>query len=805
MSSITGQFSYEIQNLGIKNASFYLGKNDGVLYINDFDPIHPSEKDNLYWYPTEYRLKLVNNPDFNDINTKPTYPIPTTFDELIPNYNHNDEDESTTQNVWLYHPEFTVPNTIEYIKFYITEEEDSNSEILDHYKFYTLDSDNNLVPHTYNPGTIKKNNIEIKIKKDLDESEESDNEIVYKGTWFSMTQTYDSIKFKHNKGYDYKYKFRLNQYDGVLNNIYNIIQVIEQAQSKLSDITVLIQSIVNETGTNSGPIHSSYINTISTFITEINELIESNELLYRINDTPTDEDGYLSYLVASSNCSDIIGENYNHFIINYQELNLDLIERFFEGDVTPQIQSMSNIKMIGILNNYNDSEILTINEFNQSNISQNTADDIILAIVSEDLPSQSYDTEILITIGSYLDNVGIYYTLDESDPTEQSSLVGYTTDISTNHPSPETATPHTTAQLNQEATNTTWLFFEDVSNIRTGDYVYWSGISDWNIKVCSIDLNESKIQISSSETIPDGTTISFISPFQVTLTVDKYNTSFEDILEYCTNSILEIEIKNNIFNMFYLPAINFRKSYIEKIYHFDIFTINDYGAQIHEWFQSCDKSCLNSNLSVSMRKLKYTSNLSIINMMLTNIRNIYHIGELQEHLIVELSDIIQTYHTQTSLINVNDVNDEDESEDPITNTFKSTNIIQTHIIDEINKIHQFVVFNNSCIFSSDESLNGEKMVEFKFISSSLSNNINNNLQFIMPKLDSLSLNLNELNDSQNLYDDILDNQNNILNIYTNAINSLQSKTNTFNSLRSIIDLRLKTIIDFIEYTKNLLE
>ena len=97
------------------------------------------------------------------------------------------------------------------------------------------------------------------------------------------------------------------------------------------------------------------------------------------------------------------------------------------------------------------------------------------------------------------------------------------------------------------------------------------------------------------------------------------------------------------------------------------------------------------------------------------------------------------------------------------------------------------------------------MVEFKFISSSLSNNINNNLQFIMPKLDSLSLNLNELNDSQNLYDDILDNQNNILNIYTNAINSLQSKTNTFNSLRSIIDLRLKTIIDFIEYTKNLLE
>ena len=157
------------------------------------------------------------------------------------------------------------------------------------------------------------------------------------------------------------------------------------------------------------------------------------------------------------------------------------------------------------------------------------------------------------------------------------------------------------------------------------------------------------------------------------------------------------------------------------------------------------------------------------------------------------------------IVNVNDVNDEDESEDPITNTFKSTDIIQTHIIDEINKIHQFVVFNNSCIFSSDESLNGEKMVEFKFISSSLSNNINNNLQFIMPKLDSLSLNLNELNDSQNLYDDILDNQNNILNIYTNAINSLQSKTNTFNSLRSIIDLRLKTIIDFIEYTKNLLE
>ena len=42
------------EDLETKTATFYLGKNDGILYLQNFDPIHPSEKESIYWQPDEY-------------------------------------------------------------------------------------------------------------------------------------------------------------------------------------------------------------------------------------------------------------------------------------------------------------------------------------------------------------------------------------------------------------------------------------------------------------------------------------------------------------------------------------------------------------------------------------------------------------------------------------------------------------------------------------------------------------------------------------------------------------------------------
>ena len=55
-------------------------------------------------------------------------------------------EDTTIQKVWLYHPEFAIENTIEYIKFYIVQEV-ADPDISNQYSFYTLDSNNDLVVH----------------------------------------------------------------------------------------------------------------------------------------------------------------------------------------------------------------------------------------------------------------------------------------------------------------------------------------------------------------------------------------------------------------------------------------------------------------------------------------------------------------------------------------------------------------------------------------------------------------------------------------------------------------------------------
>lgn len=626
MSIITGQFSYQIEDLDIKNATFYLGKNDGIIYLQDFDPIHPSEKDSIYWNPSEYCLKLVNDPDENDIDTIPIYPLPTTYDELIPSYEN--ESDTITQKVWMYHSEFAIENTIEYIKFYITEEEEPvDPPITSTYILYTVDSNNDLVPYTYIPPMIQKKNIEISIKK----SDGTSN--IYTGTWYSMTETFDVIKFTHKEGYDYKYKLRLGIYQGILNNIDDIENTITTNSNLLLDIVnlLIITDPVTNTfyqiikdyyeqnisspfvGTELDTINQNLIDLLTPLLSEINQIIIDSIIVFRPTDLPTLADptdtGISSYIVTPANCADIIDSENSTLEIKYIPLNLDILENNF--------------------------------------------------------------------------------------------IVGTTT--------------------------------------------------------------------------------------------------YADLITYYNNSLVEISKYRVILGIFLNQQIDFRRSYVNMLNHYQIFTINNYKADISNWFTNCDTSCLDNSMTISLKRLKYNSNINIIDGMLANIRYIYHIGKLQELLIDKLTEYIQIYIGLTNLI---DLNDPDNDEYAL-----AFQLYIPLIIEEVDKISNFIVYNGSHIFSHPST---PEELTYRFISSSTnSSTSSNDLTFQLPTLSSAVLHLDDLNPDtttvDNLYSDVPTNQTAILSIYTSVISIAESKKSTFNSLKLIIDLRLKTIIDFIEYTKNLID
>ena len=222
MSIITGQFSYEIENNNSHIVSFYLGKNDGTIYLKDFDIFNEQDKSEMYWVPKEFRFKLVNSVNFGELTTVPVYPLPILFNNLIP---------STTQ-CWLYHNQFAIQNMVEYIIIYEIEEP-VNPNITSSYSFYSLDSTNTLVEYSYNIPTIKNRKIEISIK---DKGKRH-------GTWSSIIETFDIIKFQHISGYDYRYKNRITNYHNIIDNINEIKNDLQNTKSNIKSINQHLLSI----------------------------------------------------------------------------------------------------------------------------------------------------------------------------------------------------------------------------------------------------------------------------------------------------------------------------------------------------------------------------------------------------------------------------------------------------------------------------------------------------------------------------------------------------------------------------------
>lgn len=1160
MSIITGQFSYQIEDLDIKNANFYLGKNDGIIYLQDFDPIHPSEKDNIYWNPSEYCLKLVSSPDQNNEDTIPIFPIPTTFDELIPSYENN------SQKVWMYHSEFAIENTIEYIKFYITEEP-ADPTVTSTYGVYTLDSNNELVPFTYTPPMTQKKHIEISIKK----SNGSSN--VYTGTWYSMTETFDVIKFSHKEGYDYKYKLRLSIYQGILNNIDDIESTVNTTSELIQNITNLL--IITDPVSNTleylirdefnfrfpslnGIMGNETINTnliilIEPLIDEIIQIITDSEVMFRpidyynlqleasSNNEDPDEIGLTSYMVTPANCTEIVDPDNTTITIRFIPLNLNILEKFDPldpSDLSYKIKEQTELKMMGQNPLYLDSDVVSSDNNNNdlnlvngniltwgnsanggSNNTNVSLDDINLkevvsiyntktafaalkedgsvvtwgdaasggdsttvydgplenvtkifgnetafAALKEDksvtiwgnignggghnfdggsttdmigllvdvidIKNTSNAFSALTTTGTVLswgrisgggdnssvqsdltDIVNIYSTgfafaavksngdvitwggptkggdsssvqltnIEEIFNTEtafaaldvngdvitwgdatnggdSSSIVSSLTNV-TNIFSTKTAfvslknddtaiswgldggdsssvtlsnintiysndyafvaiknddtvvawgdqtnggdisgidltnidtifnTSTAFAALKTDGTVVTWgdqtnggdstgLDLTDIIKIYSTDYAFaavksngtvitWGGdVTDGIVEVNSQTLSnvteivsngyafaafQQKIILSyTSENyqdidpstystdriqkiivtsnVPDvniyytlfGTTpsineqynssVSIITgnqePYENTFDINKYKTTYADLISYIEQSIVEINKFTVILNVFLNQQIDFRRSYVNTLNHYQIFTINNYKAEVNNWFSNCDKSCLENAMTVSLKKLKYNSNINIIDSMLANIRNIYHIGKLQEKLIDKLKGYLEIFIALTNSIDLNDPNNNEYA--------LAFELYIPRIIEEVDDMSNFIIYNGSHIFNDSDDPNNPNIITYRFISSSTNSDVSgNDLEFKLPDLNSSELNITNLNPDpntdDNLYSDVTNNISTILSIYNNAHSTLESKKSTFNSLKVIIDLRIKTIIDFIEYTKNLID
>jgi len=720
MSLFTGQFNYQIEDLEPKIANFYLGKNDGILYVYDFDPIHPSEKEDLYWIPNEYCFKIVNNPDYNNITTIPIYPIPTNITDVKPSYSVNEIDATNiTQQVWLFASKFTLDNTIEYIKFYVTEEEE-DPNITTNYIFYNIDSNNDLIPITYTAPTIQVNHIEISIKK-------NGSSVIYNGTWSNIIETYDTIKFKHNNGYDYKYKYRLDLYESVFNNITIIKGIIESNKDTLSAMSVIISNIntalliepVYILGDLSIGINSDIHNAIRNYVTELQTYITNSTILYKTTDLPTN-DG-LSYIVAPSTCSDIINSANLEFELKYLSIDLELLST----DLEQLNNFQSTYKFLGIHTNPTDhpnSAITQIDDVDNDMTDPAPGDQIKLNINIVD-SSPNPDNQYIIEIESNVEQVTIYYTIDGTDPT--------------------------------------------VSNFYSNSLI----------------------------TIND--------PHKITFNINKYQITYTDLLSYIYSDTSIVNTLSNVLTFDHEQDINAREYYISILNHFEIFNLNNYKISTGTWYPNCSTDCLESSVSVSLKKLKYTSNLSNIEHILNNIKEIYHIGELQKLLINEIIEIIEKYNTSTIAIDLND------PDDPILKAFQE---ICKDIILNIDNIAKYAIYNNTFIFNHTNNTEPLKLTyNFNSISNNYSSGQNSELVFQLPYLDSTAIHINDLdpdpNTTNTLYNEDINttNINTIIGIYQASINLLETKKSTFESLKIIINLRIKLLIDYILYTKNLLD
>ena len=188
MSIITGEFNFQIEDFDMQKADFYLGKNDGILYVKNCDFFPPPEKENLNWVPTEYCFRLVKETETQNttnsnttiydknalehISTVPIYPIPTAFDDIVPNCKFVEGSEIENEyQTWLYYSKYALPNSIEYIKLYVEKQAIDTQTISDQYAFYIVGETNStdknpLTSVTYDAPTILVNKLEIQIKKE---------------------------------------------------------------------------------------------------------------------------------------------------------------------------------------------------------------------------------------------------------------------------------------------------------------------------------------------------------------------------------------------------------------------------------------------------------------------------------------------------------------------------------------------------------------------------------------------------------------------------------------------------------------
>ena len=296
-------------------------------------------------------------------------------------------------------------------------------------------------------------------------------------------------------------------------------------------------------------------------------------------------------------------------------------------------------------------------------------------------------------------------------------------------------------------------------------------------------------------------------PFTVNIPIPQYRTTYAQLIEYKNQAVLQVSKYKIAIDLLYKQFLDFRKCYIKQLLHMEIYTIDDYKGKSGIWYPSYDHSCLIDNYNSSMKKIRYESNINLIHSMISNIRNVYHIGCLQSNLIDKLIAILTVYHTQTSTIPVNN-GIVDYQDDPIYLFFQE---FIDDIVKEFDSVSQFVIFNNAPIFNKTEtdSANLKKLI-YRFIDGAqmkYTTTNSNDLVFNLPVLDAEALQLDDIytGPDEDLYNDFTTKFATIQSKYMNAISLAGSKKSAFAGLQFIIGLRLRIIMDFIEYTKNILD
>ena len=239
-------------------------------------------------------------------------------------------------------------------------------------------------------------------------------------------------------------------------------------------------------------------------------------------------------------------------------------------------------------------------------------------------------------------------------------------------------------------------------------------INDNELNDISTDLSLSYIIAtpSSSNIINSNNLVFELKYLHMDLNLLKDNFTFNN--SHLEKDLAKIESLTNILTIYHDQNLHFRKYYIDILNHFEIFNLYNYKISTGTWYPNCSTDCLKSSVTVSLKKLRYTSNLTSIEHMINNIKEIYHIGELQELLIDEIKCIIQNYRDNTNKIDLND-----EEDDPILKAFQE---MCHDIIINIDKIAKYAIYNNKFIFNHSDNSDDSEPIKLIYNFNSISNN-----------------------------------------------------------------------------------